>query len=362
MAIGVAVAFLLWPALRAAYLRARAPRLPPPAADSPDTTILLPVRDESANIAACLATLCNQQGEPAVLVVDDGSTDDTATQVRDLQAAEPRLRMVAAESLPPGWGGKVHALWTGAAHAPTPWLLLTDADTRHRQDLLARAHAGVRDWQLDALSLAGTQEAQGAEALVTAPVFAILDTLLGDWRRVAAGGGPAVANGQFVLLRRAALDEIGGFAALRAQSLDDVALARALRGAGFRIGFVRAGDGLRVRMYRGFGAAWAGWRRNLALILGPAPGTASLAIAILTVPVAMLGRALASGSWAAAGILWGAGVLASALFRHGQRQQTWWALAYPTEALVGAALLVVALLDHRRGRLAAWKGRAIRGA
>src|SRR4029453_8942799 len=96
----------------------------------------------------------------------------------------------------------------------------------HQPELLARAHAAVRNSGLDAISIAGRQEARGGEAILMPVVFALLDAMLGDWRRAARGDGPPVANGQFILVRRAALEAAGGMAAVRGETLDPVALAR----------------------------------------------------------------------------------------------------------------------------------------
>lgn len=307
----------------------------------------------------CVQGLLGQSARPQVLVVDDGSSDRTADLVRELQPGEPRLRLAAAGPLPAGWVGKVHALGKGAELAATPWLLTTDADTRHAPELLARALTAAVNWNLDALSLAGRQQAVGLENLVTPPVYAVLDLLLGDWRRAARGQGPAVANGQFILLRASALEAIGGFAAVRGAALDDVALARALRAGDFRTGFARAPELLAVRMYSSLGATWSGWRRNLGLIFGPQRGRAAAVMAALALPAALLLAALATGHWLAAGILWSSGVIASAAFRHGQGQALGWALLYPADAVATAALLARAVLDYRRGRIAAWKGRPL---
>jgi len=102
-----------------------------------------------------------QTASPLVRVIDDGSTDGSGELAAAKAAREPRLARLEAGPLPPGWRGKVHALWVGARGVATPWLLSTDADTRHAPDLLARAHAAAADRGLDAVSLAGVQEVRG---------------------------------------------------------------------------------------------------------------------------------------------------------------------------------------------------------
>jgi cellulose synthase/poly-beta-1,6-N-acetylglucosamine synthase-like glycosyltransferase len=342
----------------------RARRAAPPLAsgDAPAAgeavTALLPVRDEERNVEACLAGLLRQPGL-RVRVIDDASRDATRALAAAVAAREPRVEIVDAPPPPPGWGGKVHALEVGLAGAASEWVLLTDADTRHAAGLLAAALATARRQELAALSIAGRQETGGPGELLLVPaVFALLDALLGDWRRAAAGEA-GIANGQFILARREALRRAGLFAAVRAEPLDDVALARRLLAHGLRCGFYRDQERLRIRMYRGLAETWAGWRRNLGLLLAPRPRRAALALLGVAGPPLLLLGALAAGAWpaAAAALLLGAG--ASALLRSGGRHSPWGGLLYPWDALALSALLVLALDGVRRGRLPPWKGRAV---
>lgn len=345
---------LLGLALRTEEQRRSAPPLPPPSPVPPDTvTVLLPVRDERANILDCLETLLAQGAR--VRVIDDGSTDGT----REIVAERKDLELVDAGPLPDGWRGKVHALWRGWQGVATPWVLVTDADTRHGPGLLARALAeatAARANNLDAVSLAGTQEARGfGEKLVIPAVFALLDALLGDWQAAGAGTGPAVANGQFILLRREAWDAAGGFDTVRNEPIDDVAIVARLRQHGFRTAFFREPE-LRVRMYRGFGEAWRGWRRNLGGIFGHQPRTLAAVLSVLLVPALALAGFAAAGRWLEAALLWSAGAAASIVFRSGSI----YGLLYPLDAVLLAVLLSLGAADRRRGRLASWKGREMR--
>lgn len=345
---------LLGLALRTEEQRRSAPSLPPPSPVPPGTvTVLLPVRDERANVLDCLATLLPQTDR--VRVIDDGSTDGTRELVAGRLA--PGLELVDAGPLADGWRGKVHALRAGWQGTDTPWVLLTDADTRHGPGLLARAlAAAAHEQDLDAVSLAGTQECRSfGERLIIPAVFALLDALLGDWQAAGAGAGPAVANGQFILLRREAWEAAGGFEAVRNEPLDDVAIVARLRQRGFRTAFFRE-PGLRVRMYRGLGETWRGWRRNLGGIFGLRPRTLAAVLAVLLVPVLFLLGFLATGRWVEAALLWSAGAAASIVFRSGSV----YGLLYPLDAVLLAALVALGAADRRRGRLASWKGREMK--
>ncbi|HVG10187.1 MAG TPA: glycosyltransferase [Thermoanaerobaculia bacterium] len=342
---------LLGLALRTEEQRRSAPPLPPPSPVPPGTvTVLLPVRDERANILDCLETLLTQTGR--VRVIDDGSTDGT----RDLAETYPGTELVDAGPLPGGWRGKVHALWVGWQGVDTPWVLLTDADTRHGPELLARALAGAQERDLDAISLAGSQECRSlGERLIIPAVFALLDALLGDWKATASGAGPAVANGQFILLRREAWEAAGGFETVRNEAIDDVAIVTRLRQRGSRTAFFRE-PGLRVRMYRGVGETWRGWRRNLGGIFGSSPGTLAAILMVLLVPVLALAGFMATGRWLEATLLWSAGAAASVVLRSGSA----YGLLYPLDAALLAILLSLGTADRRRGRLASWKGREMK--
>lgn len=355
----VAASLLIGLAVRVHLWRVRAPRLADLGGRPPEATVLLPVRDEEENVAACVRTLLAQTTEPRVVVVDDGSTDRTGEIARALAAGEERLSLLESGELPLGWKGKLHALETGLAQVTTPWLLSTDADTRHHPELLGRALATARERDLDSLSIAGRQEAVGVgENLLTPVVFAVLDGVLGDWHP-AAGGETEVANGQFFLLRTDALRAIGTFASLRSAALDDVALARRLRAAGFRHAFFRAPELLVVRMYRGWGGTLRGWRRNLGAYFTRRPGRVTAVLAVLLAPVVLLAALLAAGEPAAALALWAGGALASALARRGGGHPPAYALLHPLDSSAVALCLLLGLRDASRGVLAPWKGRAV---
>jgi cellulose synthase/poly-beta-1,6-N-acetylglucosamine synthase-like glycosyltransferase len=345
--------------------RGAAPNLPSGVCSVvPTVTVLLPVRDEEHNVVPCLETLLNQSAAPLVRVIDDGSADATAALVAARMPAEPRLSLLAAGPLPGGWRGKLHALSVGMHGGPeavaTPWILSTDADTRHQPELLARSLAAAEKYQLDAVSVAGFQEARGlGENLLVPPVFAFLDSLLGDWQAAADSSGPPVANGQFLLLRCAAWEAAGGFAAIRGVLMDDVAVVRRLREHGGRTGFFRAPDLLQVRMYRGWAEAWRGWRRNLGALFGAAPRIVGAALAALILPPLALAVSLISGHWVEAALLWTAGAAASMVFRSGSNHAARWGLLYPLDSLALAATVASGVRDHRRGRLTRWKGREV---
>jgi glycosyltransferase involved in cell wall biosynthesis len=260
-------------------------------------SVIVPARNEEDCLGACLESLVCQAGvNSEILVVDDGSTDRT----RAIAASFPQVRILDPGPPPPGWSGKNHAVTTGARAAQGEWLLFTDADTVHLPGSLARALAEARDRKAALLSYSPEQDVHSfAEKAVMPVIFAELAATF----RPADVSNPhspaAAANGQYILVERAAYNAIGGHAAVASSLLEDVALARAVKQSGRTIFFRYGGDTVHTRMYRSFTQLREGWTKNLALLF-PRPGELALRRAIEFV------------------LLWGTLLLAAVGFLRGQ--------------------------------------------
>jgi len=170
------LAAALWLIIRAIDQRRLFSGLEPSSAllteHAPHVTIIVPVRDESSNIAACLQSILRQRypaSRLAVLVVDDDSADDTALIVQLLAEANAQLQLSHSPALPRGTTGKSHACWIGAQSVPadTEWLCFLDADVRADPLLLASAVRVAGAEKLDLLSLAPRHELRSfAERLI----------------------------------------------------------------------------------------------------------------------------------------------------------------------------------------------------
>jgi chlorobactene glucosyltransferase len=363
-ALPVVVVFLalllIYVGVRVSLWRWTAPRLSQ-SSNSPELcTVLLPVRDEELNIEECVRSLLNQRHSLRIVIIDDSSSDSTLSIAKRLASEDDRVSVMQAPELPHGWLGKVHALSCGLESVATPWLLSTDADTRHEPNLLGRAIATAVDRKLDSLSISGLQLSRGfGEHLFTPAVFGLLDALLGDWSE-AADGATTIANGQFILVRTDFLRSSGGFAPLKKEAVDDVALAKQVVAHGGRHGFFLAPDLLRIRMYRGFRAAFLGWRRIFGGWLGRETSTVFYITGLLLLPFLVMSVALVMGDMVSAAALWFSGVVAGVFLRKSGGHGGFWGVLFPLDgALVGLCVLL-GYLDSRRGRLAKWKGREIR--
>jgi glycosyl transferase family 2 len=348
-------------ALNTVLLR-RPPAIPPEV--DRRVTVVLPVRDEVAHIGGCLAAVLGSRGVPdlQVVVVDDGSTDGTADVVRAV--GDPRVRLATAPPPPPGWLGKPHACALGAARDDEPddegVLVFLDADVRLAPDAVAAAVAVLDAHDLDLVSpwprpLAGTL----AERLVQ-PLSPWLWATTLPLRLAERSPRPslAAANGQFLVVRRAAYERAGGHAAVRGEVLEDLALLRAVKRSGGRGGPV---DGSRLaacRMYEGWPELREGYTKSLWATVGGSP-VATLAAAAGLTAVGVL-PALAALRGSRAGLAgYAAGAAGRAVVASATGSRVWPdALAHPLSLVLLDALVLRSVRGHRRGTLT-WRGRPV---
>jgi glycosyltransferase involved in cell wall biosynthesis len=239
-------------------------RTPAPASPRPDVSIIIPARNEEANLCVCLESLTGQTGVRfEIIVVDDASTDRT----REIAQSFAGVQVVSPGPLPDNWTGKNNALIAGAKAARAPWLLFTDADTVHQPASLARALAEAKKEQAGLLSYSPKQVVVTfTERAVMPVIFAELAAQYPPHKVRDHNSKIVAANGQYILVRRAAYDAVGGHAAVAEEILEDVALARLFRNAGHRVYFRYAADAVRTRMYRNWRQLREGWTKNLALL------------------------------------------------------------------------------------------------
>jgi glycosyltransferase involved in cell wall biosynthesis len=241
---------------------------PNPGVARPLVSVIVPARNEELCLRRCLASLVSQNGVSfAVILVDDDSADRT----REIAESVPGVAVVDAGPLPLGWSGKVNAMLAGARAARGDWLLFTDADTVHRPGSLARALVEAQRHGAALLSYSPEQEVEGfGEKAVMPVIFAELAVAYRPSEVSDPASRAAAANGQYLLISRAAYDAVGGHAAVATSLLEDVALARAVKASGGKLWFRFGGDAVGARMYRSFRQLKEGWTKNLILLF-PSP-------------------------------------------------------------------------------------------
>jgi chlorobactene glucosyltransferase len=240
----------------------------------PPLTVVVPARDESANIGPCVRSLLAQQYPTErlrIVVVDDDSHDDTAAIVAAMASGDSRITLLSAPPLPSGWKGKAHACWYAvqAVPADTEWLCFLDADVRAHPLALASAVQLARAGALDLLSLAPRHELGSlAERLIIPCGLYILGFSMDQARIQAPESGEALCTGQFMLVRRGAYEQVGGYARVRESICEDLDFARLLKRAGCKVRLEDGSAVLVTRMYTGWGTLWPGFAKNLVEMLG----------------------------------------------------------------------------------------------
>jgi hopene-associated glycosyltransferase HpnB len=366
----------------------------------PAVVAIVPARNESVHIRESLSSLLRQSypGQFRVVLVDDHSEDGTAqiaSQAVQQLRAESRVTICSAAALPSGWTGKLWALNEGVAlsgtgspvypelrraWAPTmvispgarianrtatagpAYLWFTDADVVHVPHTLSRLVSWTQQNKFDLTSLMVLLQTKTfpERALIPAFLFFFLKLYPPHWianpRARTAG-----AAGACILLRRDALERIGGLEAIRGDVIDDCALARAVKRRGGRIwmGVTRASVSLRE--YRSFSelrdmiarTAFTQLRYSPALLLGTIVAllvTYAAPVALLFTP-SMTQRVLGALAWTLMTLLY----LPTVRF---YRLTPLWAPALPAAALFYCYATVLSAVRYWLGRGAQWKGRA----
>jgi chlorobactene glucosyltransferase len=356
----------LWALKRLEVLAAKQPRLEP----GQRVSILVPARDEEKTIVQCIKSLLAQDyPDFEVLALDDHSRDHTLELLDGLAAQDSRLTVFHGLALPPGWLGKHWACHQLAEAASGELLLFTDADTRHHPQVLREAVSVLAGEQADFLCVWPRQEVlTWGERLVVPLIYwafiAFLPLGLAYHTRITA---LTVAIGQFMLIRRVAYNRVGGYAAIRNHTADDLALARRVKAAGLRWLALDGGNRVSCRMYTSFRQAFQGVSKNLFpafdyrlvpfIFVWTWLGVVFLEPLVVLVTT-RLGGPLPPSAIRMAGLAVILALLLWGLALGRLRFPLWIALAYPL-ILVLAVVIAFSSLGLNLAGKATWKGRAL---
>lgn len=342
-------------------------------------SVLIPARNEQANIGPCLQAVL-QQDYPIleIIVVDDGSTDQTSFIVQQMQREHDHLHLIRSNGPPPGWLGKNYALYQGAQLVRGEFLLCLDADVRLAPQCLRYAMQHALEYDSDLLTMLPVVQCVGFWEKVILPICAelflwSLVPLRQPLRRlIKHQPTKPVAFGGFLLFKKKAYDQIGGHKRIKGSIIEDVDLARAIKQAGHRLHLLLGCPAfLTTRMYVNFAHIWEGLSKSIRglttgqLLLGIYLCFSIFVLPWLAIPVA-LGVGWLSG-WNALSV----GVLTLGVSTSGVALLSRWYLArttrlegrgsywQPLGGLMLVAMLVNALLRAALGLGAHWKGRHV---
>jgi hopene-associated glycosyltransferase HpnB len=366
-----AAALAIWLYLllgRGQFWRMREAPMPGPLpGGAPSVVAVIPARNEAQVVGRTVASLAQQKypGEFHIVLSDDASDDGTAQAAREAAheaGRAERLTVIRAGRLPDGWTGKMWAVAEGVQAADRlhpEYLLLTDADIVHAPDNLAGLVARAQSDGSDLVSYMVKLECRtlAEQALIPAFVFFFFMLYPPSHGTGAAGG--------CILIRRDALERVGGVWRIRGELIDDCALARAVRQSGGRVWMGLSAATCSIRGYdagyAGFGqigrmisrTAFAQLRHSAPLLAGT---VLALAVTYLAPPLlTLLGpRGAASGMGAMAWLLMSVAYYPALRF---YGRPWFWAPLLPAVALFYLGATIHSAAAYRSGTGGLWKGR-----
>jgi hypothetical protein len=227
-------------------------------------SMLVPMRDEAGRLAAYLPSLAAQEGVAELLVLDDRSGDGSAELARRLLAGWPHARVVDGEPVPAGWVGKSWACHQLAQQATGSLLIFCDADVLLAPGAIGAVVHQLRQQRADVFSVFPRQLTGSlGERLIAPLVDDVLLCFLPFGLLSADVPSAATASGALLAFTREGYRRLGGFAAVRAEIVEDVALARLARARGLRLGLALGGPLIGTRMYSGYAEVVRGFGRGL---------------------------------------------------------------------------------------------------
>ncbi len=367
----------------------------PPPQTAPLISICIPARNEERNIRACVeSALAQDYPNFEVIVLDDRSTDSTSAILHELtldpassshsqgvladngsKLPDSKLRIVSGSDLPAGWAGKPHALYQASAAAHGEWLCFIDADTFLAPATLSGCYAKALETQADMFTIM-TFQVMGTfwEKTVMPLVMTALSAGFSPRKVNDPQRKDAIANGQFILIKRSVYDAIGGHASVKDQIVEDKAISEQVKWNGYRL---IVADGMKVartRMYTSLPEMWEGWTKNIYLGLRDQPSLMALGVfgALLAVIVSLFLPAWPllglywlhhNGGWMAVAVivesllLWAYLIYVRAMVSVNMKISPWYALTTPLGAAVFGAMMFTSAWKVISRRGVTWKGR-----
>jgi hopene-associated glycosyltransferase HpnB len=328
-----------------------------------DITVLIPARNEAEVIPRTLPSVAAQGPDLRIILVDDGSTDETSRRAR--KAAGRQLRILPGEPLPDGWGGKLWALEQGRKQITTPLTLLLDADIALSPGIVAALRGRMRREGISLISLMAAPSLRSFWERLLMPAFVYFFKVLYPFRLANSPASKiAAAAGGCILMETCLFEEIGGFESLRHALIDDCELARRIKKTGRSIWIGLSHSVRSVRPYKGLAEIWnmvartafTQLRYSVALL-----SLCSLAMVLaFAVPPAALALGLALGSTLASCLSAATWLTMAATYRPTLRfyGRSWaWSLYLPFIATLYLAMTWTSALRYWMGERSRWKER-----
>ncbi len=311
---------------------------------------VIPARNEVEVVGRSVGSLSASDYPLKIFLVDDNSSDGTAKAA----GQHAGVTVLAVRTLEQGWTGKLWAVSQGiaaAARVAPDYYLLTDADIEHAPDnvsqLMARAEAGGFD--MVSLMVKLRCESWAEKALIPAFVFFF-------FMLYPPGPGTSGAAGGCILIKRAALERIGGMARIKGELIDDCALAREVKKSGGKLWLGVTQSTRSIRAYPDWKDVEQMIARTAFTQLGYswwmlAGAVVSMFVVYLLPVILMLkGNPFA---WAAVTLM----MISYVPILRFYGRSLWWVVALPAVALFYVGATVHSAYLYWSGRGGVWKGR-----
>ena len=209
---------------------------------NPKVSIILPARNEEEFIGKCLDSLVKQDYENyEIIVIDDSSEDKTGEIISKYAKKYPKIIPVSARPKPDGWMGKNWACMEGYSKATGELLLFTDADTKHAENIITLAVSHLNSFGLDALSAIPKMLTFDFWTNITLPM---ISTFLHTRFSALNVNNPAKKTGyffgSFFILKKTTYQEVGTHEGVKQEIIEDGALGKKVKEAGYKMKMVRA--------------------------------------------------------------------------------------------------------------------------
>jgi chlorobactene glucosyltransferase len=347
-----------------------------PLPDAPIISVCVPARNEERNIRACIESILAQDYPYfEVIVLEDRSTDATGQILHSMAAQNNKLRVVSGLDLPRGWAGKPHALFQASREARGEWLCFVDADTFLAPTTLASCYTKAIETKADMFTIM-TFQIMGSfwEKLVLPIVMTALSVGFPARKVNDPKRKDAIANGQFILIKRSVYEAIGGHESVKDQIAEDKVISEQVKWNGYRLIVANGYSLAKTRMYTSLTEMWEGWTKNIYLGLSDRPslrllgafGALILLMAAFILPIWPLlgfywylhgGGRLALAVIVQSLILWTIIIYARAGVAIRMGISPWYAFTLPLGSAVFAAMMFASTWKVISGNGVTWKGR-----
>lgn len=371
---GVGVLSLVWSFLKSLRLVRNQRTMPPVALDAqdwPSLDIVVPVKDEEANITACLeSVLAQDHPNGAVIAVNDRSTDGTVAAIQAIQDRHPEVRRADITELPAGLYGKPHALHTIAGELKADYIAFVDSDLLLEPACLRTLVHHLASNGYDWVAVMGAPEIHRFWERLVVPLFGAVIFAWYDPRKISDPKWPNAIGSGLMVCRRDAYGAIGGHEAVIDVYDEDSELIRIAKRAGQKISFMLTPELFTQRHYGTLANTIHGMTRTFVggiKTIGRLLFTINALKFISLLPIALLvflGIAKWFGLtvmwepwwWATAGLHLAVSTALAWMIYHTAGQRRRFALLHPLGAIILIFTCFRAMLHLKRKETIAWRG------